>query len=422
MSAAALKKLKIRQRDMMGRLGEIGGMEPADYTDEIREETKALRLEMRANGEQQTALELSGVGDPEPIETRTETPADTADSKLLELRDSLHFGKYVAAALAGRPVLSGAEAEYNAEKGIMEGHFPMELLARSAEGPLETRAIRDVDATANQGSWLDRVFYDSAAMRVGISFRDAGPGVAAYPVTTAGGAGVQRGRTQAVTESTYTIAVTEIKPSRHAVHGIYSIEDNARLPGMADAIERDMRAAIVASVDLACFNGDAGANENVADVTGLATASITETTITQADKVDAFETVAAFAALIDGLHASTPADLNIVSTVGANTLWMSTQANANRNETVAQVLAGNGLSWMARGGIAADSDADEFGAFVGLARGMEGSGIAAVWNSGELVRDPYSNADTGEVKLTLNYLWQLAFPRTANYKRIKFVT
>ena len=80
---------------------------------------------------------------------------------------------------------------------------------------------------------LDRVFNDSAAMRVGISFRDAGPGVAAYPVTTAGGAGVQRGRTQAVTESTYTIAVTEIKPSRHAVYGVYSIEDNARLPGMS---------------------------------------------------------------------------------------------------------------------------------------------------------------------------------------------
>ena len=182
-----------------------------------------------------------------------------------------------------------------------------------------------------------------------------------------------------------------------------------------------MRAAIVASVDLACFNGDTGANENVADVTGLATASITETTITQADKVDAFETVAAFAALIDGLYATTPADLNIVSTVGANTLWMSTQANANRNETVAQVLAGNGLSWMARGGIAADSDADEFGAFVGLSRGMDGSAIAAVWNSGELIRNPYSKADSGEVELVLNYLWQLAIPRTANYKRLKFV-
>ena len=131
---------------MRNRLGEIGGMEMAEWTDEIRSELKLLRRSMEVNGDQQTALELSGVGDPEPIETRTETPADTADSKLLELRDSLQFGKYVAAALAGRPVLTGAEAEYNAEKGIMEGHFPMELLARSVEGPLETRAIRDVDA------------------------------------------------------------------------------------------------------------------------------------------------------------------------------------------------------------------------------------------------------------------------------------
>ena len=81
MSAAALKLLKIRQRDMMGRLGEIGGMDADEYTDEIRSEMAALRREMRANGEQQTALELSGVGDPEPVETRTETPAD---SKLLE--------------------------------------------------------------------------------------------------------------------------------------------------------------------------------------------------------------------------------------------------------------------------------------------------------------------------------------------------
>ena len=75
---------------------------------------------------------------------------------------------------------------------------------------------------ANQGSWLDRVFHDSAAMRVGISFRTVAPGVAAYPITTAGGAGVQRARTQAVAESTYTISVTELKPTRHAVHGIYS--------------------------------------------------------------------------------------------------------------------------------------------------------------------------------------------------------
>ena len=81
-----------------------------------------------------------------------------------------------------------------------------------------------------QGTWLDRVFHGTAAERVGISFRPVAPGVAAYPVTTAGGDSGQQGRTQAVTESTYTVAVTEIKPARRALHGIYSIEDDMRLP------------------------------------------------------------------------------------------------------------------------------------------------------------------------------------------------
>ena len=79
------------------------------------------------------------------------------------------------------------------------------------------------------------------------------------------------------------MTVTEIKPARRAVHGIYSIEDDARLPGIASAIERDMRMAMVESVDLAVFNGDGGANENTADIVGMKTASITEATLSQAN-------------------------------------------------------------------------------------------------------------------------------------------
>ena len=45
-----------------------------------------------------------------------------------------------------------------------------------------------------------------------------------------------------------------------------------------------------------------------------------------------------------------------------------------------------------------------------------------MWNRGELVRDPYSSANKGEVQLTLNWLWNFGLPRTANFKRIKFVS
>ena len=412
-----IQKLEIRASEIRSRLAELGGMEELDETH--RAEIDTLRKEYDANEAQQRALKLAGGGPPEGVETRTE---DTPDDRLEELRKEVQFGNYVAAALAGRPVLTGAEAEYNAELGIKEDYFPLSLIARSAPERLETRAARDGEAQTNQGSWIDRVFYGSAAERVGISFRSVSPGVAAYPVTTAGGSGVQRGRTEAVTESTYTFAVTEIKPSRHAVHGIYSIEDDMRLPGMADAIERDMRMGIMESVDKAVFLGDNGANENTADVTGLNTASIGEGEITQANKVKGPETLQAFLAYVDGQYAGGMGDLRVVSTVGANTLWRGTITNeAASNQTIGAFLMENGLTWGVRGGIETATAAGDFAAFIGLGRGIEGAGIAAVWESAQLIRDPYTNATSGEVKLTLNYLWQMAFPRTANFKRLKYV-
>ena len=48
---------------------------------------------------------------------------------------------------------------------------------------------------------------------------------------------------------------------------------------------------------------------------------------------------------------------------------------------------------------------------LGWHEAVEGAGIAAVWDQGQLIRDPYSGATTGEVQLTLNYLYQLAFPK-----------
>ena len=412
--ATPLLELEIRAADIRLRLGAIADIPETDWTEEITAELAALRSEHGRNEMRQSALKLSGVTEPEPVEHAT-----PVDDKLAELRNRLQFGTYIAAAMAGRPVLAGPEAEYNAERGIREGYFPMDMLA---DGLPETRAARDGDSQTNQGSWLDRVFFDSAAMRVGISFRTVAPGVASYPVTTAGGGGVQRARTQAVTETTYTVAVTELKPTRHAVHGIYSIEDDMRLPGMADAIERDMRAGLVDSVDLACFNGDDSATGTDADIVGMQTASITETTITQANKVLAFETIEEFADLIEGRYAASMGDLNIVASVGANKVWLSTQANTNRNETMAQIMMGNGLTWTTRGGIDANSAAGDFGAYIGLNRGIDGSAIAAVWDAGQLIRDPYGDhATKGEVALTLNYLWGLKFPRTANFKRLKFV-
>ena len=44
----------------------------------------------------------------------------------------------------------------------------------------------------------------------------------------------------------------------------------------------------------------------------------------------------------------------------------------------------SGVSWTARGGIDANTANGDFGAYIGLSRGIEGAGIAAVWEQGQL--------------------------------------
>ena len=345
----------------------------------------------------------------------TETRNDDAESReIRQLEGRVQFGSYIQAALSQRSV-DGAELEWNQHLGMQSHQFPLALLSR------EVRAKRDGDAEATQATWLDRLLDGTAAERIGISFSPVAPGVAAYPVVTAGGGATQRGRTEAVGESTYTVAVTEVKPGRAAIHGVYSVEDNARLPGLADAITRDMGAAMAESIDRKVFTGDSSGNEN--DIVGLDTAAIAETTITQTNKVKADKTLEVFVDLLDGQHAQSLGDVRVVATEGASQLWYKTIAVAAvSNQTIAAFLQENGITWGMRGRIETNTANGDFGAFMGLSRGLEGAARVAVWDAGELIRDPYSGAVKGEVQLTLNYLWGFKIPRTSNFKRMKFVS
>ena len=358
----------------------------------------------------------------EPDETRVEEPNAGEDSEakeLRELRRKIRLGAYIGAAVEMRAA-NGAELEYNQAIGIGGNRFPLEILAPAE---VEHRAVTDTDAGPTRPRrWLDRLFGASSASRLGITYESVEPGTASFPITTAGASGAQRGRTQAAAVTAWTVGVSELKPTRNAVHAIFSIEDAARIPGLEDALVRDLRMAISDAVDLSIFEGDSGANEDAADIVGLKShANVSETTLTQANKLLWPATVKAFTDLIDGKHAEMPEDLRVVASVGATRLWLSTTANSNRNESVAQIMRANGLTWGTRQGIDTNTANGDFGAFIGRGRGIDGAGVAAVWSAGELIRDPYAGAAKGEIGLTVSYLWGFGLPRPASFARIKFV-
>ena len=405
-------RLALRLSEIRQRLNELGGAE--DLTDEQRAEIDALTVEYRDAETKRRALIVAGdAGGEGDAGNGDDLDAETRELRRLE--DRAQVANYVGAAMEMRAA-SGAELEYNQALGIGGERFPLRLLA-----PRETRATTDADAGATQRRWLDRLFADTAAMRLGVTFESVEPGVSAHPVTTAGASAAQRGRGEAAADAAWTVGVTEIKPTRNTVRAVFSMEDAARLAGLEDALNRDLRAALTEGVDRAVFVGDAEAGEDRADIVGLTTAAIGEVTLAQAAKVKAPDTLAAFVGLIDGKHAASLDDLNVVAAVGANTLWHGTIANAAAsNETIAQFLMASGLDWGVRGELETATDAGDFGAFIGRGRGVSGAAVAAVWDSGMLVRDPYSEAAKGEVALTLSHLWGFGIPRPSNFKRLKF--
>ena len=421
----ALRELRERQSKERGRMAELAVAET--LTDETRAELDTIE---KGTPDLERQLRAATVAvETEEAEQRAagaagDTPAgDAEDRERAELRGKVRMGSYVAAAIEQRSA-DGAEAEYNAALGIAGNRFPLELLAPpERRAAIEDRANTAVDTATMPRTWLDRLFAGTASEAVGVTMESVPVGKSSHPVTTAGAAAAQRGKSEAADDAAWTIGVTELTPKRNAVRLIFGIEDAARIPGLESALTRDLRMALTEGVDRAIFLGDDGATPNTADIVGLTTAmGLVDKTITQANKIKGSNVLQAFAELIDGKAAMMPGDLKAVFAVGANTLWSHTLANtgASVDTTIAEFLRRFGLNWLTRGEIETMTDTGDFGAFVGLGRGLDGSGVAAVWEAGELIRDPYSGAAKGEIALTLCYLWDFGLPRAANFARVKF--
>ena len=103
------------------------------------------------------------------------SPADRGeDRELTELRSRCGMGGYLQAAVEQRGA-DGAHAEYNAARGIAGNRFPLEMLAP------EARATTNTDTQTVPRRWLDRIFAETAAMRIGVTMESVPVGAASFP-------------------------------------------------------------------------------------------------------------------------------------------------------------------------------------------------------------------------------------------------
>ena len=318
------KRLQLEQSEKREAINAL--LDKGDLSDEQRGELDTLTK--RA---QQIEVELRAalVAEPEPSTTVVDN-GDAEQREFRALRGKVKLHKYIAAAMENRSA-DGAEREYAEALGLTGGQVPLSMFAppevRKADDP-ETRTTTDTDSTTTPRPWVDRLFADTAAAGLGLTFESVAPGVASHPITTAGGTPAQRGREEATDVGAWTVGVTEVKPSRMSIHYNFAIEDAARLPGLESALRRDMGMAMRERMDFAIFAGDDGASGTDADIAAIGdTTGITAKTLTQSNKVKYDKTLEAFVDLLDGIHAESLGDLNVVAYVGANKLWRSTIAN-----------------------------------------------------------------------------------------------
>ena len=176
------QKLAIRLSEIRTKLNELSGLET--LTDEHRAKVDTLTAEYQTKEAQHRAAVVAEADEVRAAADEFGTGADDGEAaEDRAFRGRVRDAEYVSAAVDQR-MAEGAEAELNAALGMRGNAFPISLLAPA---PVAARATTDTDSQANQsGRWLDRLFAGTAAERIGVTMESVAPGVASFPVTTAG--------------------------------------------------------------------------------------------------------------------------------------------------------------------------------------------------------------------------------------------
>ena len=376
-----------------------------DYTDKLNEATAEWK---RLEAEQRALIIL----EQQPVTDKAEAVAKPIDK--LESRAKL--SNYVNAASEG-VVLKGAEAELNQEVfGDNGGRVivPLSLFEKRQAVPATS-----LPAEVGQSSedYVGRAFNSPVSQFLGIRQVTANRGDKSYFVLTSGvtGEGVTRGGSASNVAATFE--THELTPRRITASYRYRVEDLARSGGLEDSLRNDIVSAINQEKDRLNVMSVANPGGLLADIKASAVADDTA--------VLDFQRLLKLAGQgIDGLYASQLSDVSLLTGVQSYRLILELFGTAAGGVTAIEWLdkikgvmafrhiappstSKNQLAVVARRGTMAESQVNA---------------VSVLWNGVELIRDPYTNAQSGEVHITAVCLWDYATLRKGAYVGAKIKT
>jgi HK97 family phage major capsid protein len=390
-------KITRRQSEIRQSLaGLVGKDNPA--ADELRQ-IEALDLEFRANETRYRAALIAEDAERREAGAELETRAGS------EWRDMVAGYELRQVALAldeGRP-LDGRTAEVVAElraKGGFRGMpVPWEALETRntvASGTPDPRVTAPI---------IDRLFPASAAARMGAQMISIPQGLVEYPVVTSSvAAGWADGETANVAGPT-AFATTDRAMNPNKTLGIQMRISRRALmqsgAALEDAVRRDMNSAIGQALDAAVFLGTGANGQPQGVVAGAASYGITATAIGAAATWAAFR--AAVARFIAANAAGGPGEVRLLL---RPEVWsymdgalLTNTAVSEWDRLTAQIGAGN--ITLATNALAAPTGSPlASSALLTTTAGGVAPIFVGMWGAVDMIRDPYSDAQAGGLRLT----------------------
>lgn len=405
-------KIMKRQSAIRGELAKLVGNEKPTE-DETRVITE-LDAEYQTNETRYSAALIAEDEQREEAKGELETRSDKEYSELVgnfEMRQ-------VALALDEGRQLDGATAEVVQELRGQGGYrgLPVpwqalevragETIASGVPDPIKTMPI------------IDRLFAPSAAARMGARMINIPSGEVEYPVTSsavsADWAATETGDVAA--PAAYTTLDRPLAPDNTLGIQMKLTRKSLKQSGSAleQAVRRDMNGAISEALDVAVFQGSGASGQPTGIFTGATAWSITETVI------DAAATWAAIrSAVVRFMTANAASSPSAVKLLLRPEIWDGMDGSLITSTAVSEwdrmvknipasniVLSSNALA------APSGSPAESSGLLTTTVNGTPPIFVGA-WGAIDLIRDPYSDAASGGLRLTALTTMDVTISRAA---------
>ena len=302
---------------------------------------------------------------------------------------------------------------------------PDELERRAAPGEWEKRAdtVTAVASAAladgSQAPMLERIFTRSIAARLGVAMPSVPVGAAVYPIMSTGTSASMATDGTAVDAGEATFTGHTLEPTRLTAAYLFNLRQGYQLRNYEAILRRDLSAVMADAMDNQIVNGN-GTAPNVNGFISELPAVTNPTAVTTWANF-----LAVFAGKVDGLNAYQLSDLRAI--VGSETFTYAnslfrTGATDNGPRAAAYEYVRErigGLSVSSRIPAASSNIQTNI---LALTSYPGRNAVAPIWRGVELIRDPYTAASKGQVRLTAVAFWSFKILRETGWSLWKVKT